>query len=165
MGILELHSIKMKVSPGQRRKWQRLKSSKSKLEKEIIIKFLVLSEVQQRKKFRKHIRTLHFSGIQTSSRMRRRKRQPRKSSWTLPRQRKSSPMPKCEPSMTRVRTPWILRGVREIILSDKEDSISLVVIHLVAVPSSSSFISTETDLMAFTQTLFTFISCCHPYFY
>merc|ERR1711872_165284 len=40
---------------------------------------------------------------------------------------------------------------------NKEDFIFLVAIHLVVVPSSSSFISIETDLMAFTQILFTLI--------
>lgn len=140
----------MKASPEPRRAWPRLKNCKNKQEREIIIKFLELKEVLQRRRYRKLIRNLHSSGILINSKMRRRRKQQRRSSWILQLLKKFSPMRITAPNMMLVKILLIQKEMEEIILSDKAASISLEAIPLVVDPSNLNFISTE-DLMAFTQ--------------
>merc|ERR1711913_182778 len=159
---LELPWRRMKASRGLRRAWLRLRNCRSRRGKEIITRSLVSREAPPRSRSQRLIRSWPWSGILTSSRMRRRRRWRRKSSWTSRQPRKSSRIQICEQNMTRERIPLTPRTARASILSDREASTSPGATPSVVDPSSSSFIS--SDLTAFTQISFITITC-YPYFY
>merc|ERR1712241_515448 len=148
----ELLWRKMKGSLGPRKEWPKLRNSRSKPGKGITIKFLASREVLPKRRLRKLTRPWPWSGTLTSTPTRRRRNWLRRSSWTLLQPKKFLLMTRREQSTTLERILLIPREEAVTIPStDREDSISPAAILLVADPSSSSFISTENDLEAFTQ--------------
>merc|ERR1711879_233400 len=83
--------------------------------------------------------------------MGRRRRQQRRNLWTSLLPRRFLLMMRRGPSMTLERILLIQKEVAATIPLTEEDSTSQVAIRSVAVLSSSSFISTDDDLEAFTQ--------------
>merc|ERR1711936_18212 len=150
----ELHWRKMKGSLGPMKGWPKLRNSRSKPGKGITIKSLASREVLPKRRLRKLTRPWPWSGTRTSTPTRRRRKWLRRSLWTSLQPKKFLLMTRREQSTTLERILLIPREEAVTIPStDREDSISPAAILLVADPSSSSFISTENDLEAFTQTV------------